>query len=75
MYDVYLNYSSSDLKVHTVEYRGFDNVEDATKCLSERFAYLMLYWAGINENGLEIYGEVSNADDTFFDRYHLRCGL
>lgn len=52
---------------------GFDNVVDATKWIADRFTYLMLHWADIDENGIIVWGEVTDGK-SFSDGYELHCG-
>lgn len=52
---------------------GFDNVADATKWIAERITYLMLHWADIDENGIIVWGEVTDGK-SFSDGYELHCG-
>ena len=55
---------------------GFDNVADATKWISDRFTYLMLHWADIDENGIIVWGEVTDGTNgiSYSDGYELHCG-
>lgn len=52
---------------------GFDNVVDATKWITDRFAHLMIHWADINENGFIVWGEVTD-EESYSDGYELHCG-
>lgn len=58
------------------ECNGFDKVADATKWIADRFAYLMLHWADIDENGIIVWGEVTNVTNgiSYSDGYELHCG-
>lgn len=78
-YKGYVGYVSHSNERWSVERGGFNTVADATKWVSGIFARLMQGWAKIDENGIEIHGEVCDEGDEdsvgFTDMYDLTCGF
>lgn len=68
-------YALPDDNVKSFERTGFSNVPDATEWLSAKLGWIMMNWGEINSNGLTVFAEVFNDDDSFSDMYELRCGM
>lgn len=60
----------------SAEKEGFATVKGATSWVSDIFAQVMLNWGKLDENGVSVSAEITDADEFegFCDTHELRCG-